>query len=154
MNLADAIKQIFPDADFLNVIKLRDAGNGVYIETWLDPRPQPSIEELAAAYGESQKVKSKEALSEIAANKIALIFGKPAKSMDLIIKEMNLSNRCNELRHLAAAATLTAAEQAELDALNGRWNTVKAIREYEKQRALEADTADLTTFDINFGWPE
>lgn len=111
---------------------------------------EPNTVELLSA----GRANIKQKLSDLAADKIAAIFGKPAKSMNLLIKEVNLSNRCNELRDLLATATLTAEEQAELDILNSYWARVKAIRLYEKQRAIEVETADLATFDVNFGWPE
>lgn len=109
-----------------------------------------------AAYQPDSLVRNKlkQELSDLAANKIAAIFGKPAKSMDLLIKELNLSNRCNELINTAIVRTLTADEQAELDIYNGYWSRVKMIRLYEKQRSFEVDSADLTAFDINAGWPE
>ncbi len=50
MNLAIAIMQLFPTADFWTDIIIRDDGDGAYIAEWNLPEPQPIKAELMAAW--------------------------------------------------------------------------------------------------------
>lgn len=70
-----------------------------------------------------------QAIDDQAAVDIAALFGKPAKSMDLLIKQQNYTARSVALvEKIAAGGALTESEQAELDAIKNLWAAIKTLR--------------------------
>jgi hypothetical protein len=70
-----------------------------------------------------------QAISDQAAVDIAALFGKPAKSMDLIITQQNYTARSVSLvEKMASGITLTVEEQGELNAIKNLWSAIKSIR--------------------------
>jgi hypothetical protein len=49
MSLAVQLLAIYPDLDLFETVQIVDEGSGPYIAVWLDPRPQPTPDELSAA---------------------------------------------------------------------------------------------------------
>lgn len=49
-DLALRLLKIYPDLDLRDTVRVQDDsdGRGPYIAVWNDPRPQPSLEQLAA----------------------------------------------------------------------------------------------------------
>lgn len=95
----------------------------------------------------------KRAINDISDQKIAAIFGKAARSSDLMIAQQNATARCVEL--VSVGANRTVAEQAEFDAINAIWARIKSIRNYSNSLyTLVAQNADPASVDITAGWPE
>lgn len=108
-----------------------DAANSRTVEAVeVVPRPLPDVVELIKA---------------IAGRKILAIAPE--------WKQRNMIARSLELERIErTTGTLTAQEQAQLDAMQTVWTRIKALRAHSD--ALEAAvTADINT-DIRAGWPE
>lgn len=64
MTLALQIKEIYPNIDLENNVKLRDDGDGAYIEEWNYSKKQPTQAELDAvkeqAQQKEQEIKNKQ----------------------------------------------------------------------------------------------
>lgn len=70
-----------------------------------------------------------QAIDNQAAIDIAALFGKPAKSMDLLIVQQNYTARAiNLVEKIANGNTLSETEQLELDTIKLLWNSIKTIR--------------------------
>lgn len=68
-------------------------------------------------------------ISDQAAVDIAALFGKPAKSMDLLITQQNYTARSVGLvEKMASGGVLTESEQADLDTIKKLWAAIKNIR--------------------------
>ena len=66
-------------------------------------------------------------------------------------KQRNILARTVELQELANTRVLTDAEQAEKNAAQSVWDSIKAIRTHSN--TLEAAVDNGQTVDIESGWP-
>ena len=87
----------------------------------------------------------KEQTKGIANNKIIAIASE-WKQRNMIARSLELE------REDRTNGPLSAAEQAELDAMTAIWDRIKAIRAHSDTLEADIDT-DINT-DINAGWPE
>lgn len=77
----------------------------------------------------TDKELQEQAINDQAAIDIAALFGKPAKSMDLLITQQNYTARSVALvEKMASGGTLTESEQAELTVIKSLWGSIKTIR--------------------------
>jgi len=94
-----------------------------------------------------------------AGQRISALFGGKTQ-FDLVYAEINANSRVNELNNkLAKGQALTVDEQAELDAIQLKWDRVKLIRAAENAASAEVlalpETATQTDLDaIQPNWPE
>jgi len=114
--------------------------------------------DAAAGFGAKQADKIAAFRTE-AGRRISELFGGKT-GIDLVYAELNANSRANELTNrLAKGQALTVDEQAELDALQLKWDTVKVIRTAENDASAEvlalpesATQADIDA--IQPSWPE
>lgn len=90
----------------------------------------------------------------ITSTKIANIFGYTEKCLDLTIKQMNLNTQIDYLKDEALHRDLTQSELAIIAIGKSYFERIMAIRLYGKVLLNSLATTDLTTIDINSGWPE
>ncbi|MGQ8948240.1 XkdW family protein [Bacillus altitudinis] len=65
MNKALAIKYLYPNAELGKDYSVRDDGDGQFIDTWLLEEPEPSAEELDAAWQEYLKLDNEQPLTQV-----------------------------------------------------------------------------------------
>ncbi len=105
-------------------------------------------------FNTAKRLQLKDQIDLLTSEKIAAIFGYTEKSIDLVIKQLNINSRADYIKNEAVTRTLTDAEVAELALYSGYFARITALRVYGKTLAASLATADPTTFDINAGWPE
>lgn len=122
---------------------------------WLSQLTKPTDSELLLAESPAKRLELKFKLKIIVDTKIAAIFGKEPRSLDLVFTEVNAAGRASELQEIVInGGTLDINEQIEKSAIQSSFTRLKAIRSYAKQMKLALDSADPDTFDISLGWPE
>ena len=112
----------------------------------------------------AKKQALKKATGDLCADKIALIFGYSANSLELITHQMNLSVGIQQLMWQQTASTipppptppapLTGEQINYIAEGSSKMNRVSALRAYAATLYSAIDTCDPTTFDITAGWPE
>lgn len=65
MNKALAIKYLYPNAELGKDYSVRDDGEGQFIDTWLLEEPEPSAEELDAAWQEYLKLDNEQPMTQV-----------------------------------------------------------------------------------------
>lgn len=65
MHIPSAVIHLFPGADPLADFEVRDDGEGPYIAVWNLPDPQPTLEQLEAAWADYEANKPPDPPSEI-----------------------------------------------------------------------------------------
>ncbi|KLV22762.1 XkdW family protein [Bacillus altitudinis] len=65
MNKALAIKYLYPNAELGKDYSVRDDGDGQFIDTWLLEEPEPSAEELDAAWQEYLKLDNEQPMTQV-----------------------------------------------------------------------------------------
>lgn len=65
MNKALAIKYLYPNAELGKDYSVRDDGEGQFIDTWLLEEPEPSVEELDAAWQEYLKLDNEQPMTQV-----------------------------------------------------------------------------------------
>lgn len=66
-------------------------------------------------------------------------------------KQRNVLARSVELRNIKDGRALASDEQAELDAAQALWDSIKAIRAHSDQLEAEVDAGRVV--DVASGWP-
>lgn len=162
MDLALVLRHVYPDIDLLRFVRLQNDGPGceTYIASWTDPRPQPTPEQIAAAWPEAQRAAILAAIDAHArALRDAAVAGiSPAEMAAWPIKlaqaqagagamiEMEAAARGVPLTDLIAKILAKAAAMAALEAsIAGT-----AGRHQDAVRAA----ADPAAYDWSAGWPE
>lgn len=96
----------------------------------------------------------KEKIDVLTSNKIAAIFGYPQKSLDLVIRQLNLNTQIAFLQNESKSRILTAGEEAIIAKGAEYFLRIVALRMHGAVLSNQVDACDPTTFDINVGWPE
>ncbi|MDC7794989.1 XkdW family protein [Bacillus altitudinis] len=65
MNKALAIQFLYPNAELGKDYSVRDDGEGQFIDTWLLEEPEPSAEELDAAWQEYLKLDNEQPMTQV-----------------------------------------------------------------------------------------
>lgn len=65
MNKALAIKYLYPNAELGEDYSVRDDGEGQFIDKWLLKEPEPSAEELKAAWEEYLKLDIEQPMTQV-----------------------------------------------------------------------------------------
>ncbi|MCA0163233.1 XkdW family protein [Bacillus sp. RAR_M1_44] len=65
MNKALAIKFLYPNAELGKDYSVRDDGEGQFIDTWFLEEPEPSAEELEAAWQEYLKLDNEQPMTQV-----------------------------------------------------------------------------------------
>ncbi|MEK4568781.1 XkdW family protein [Bacillus sp. FSL K6-3458] len=65
MNKALAIKYLYPNAELGKDYSVRDDGEGQFIDTWLLEEPEPSAEELDAAWQKYLKLDNEQPMTQV-----------------------------------------------------------------------------------------
>lgn len=155
MSLTNNLLAIYPDLDLLTDVRVRDDGNGSYIERWDDPRPQPSPSEIEEAVIPSERIILVDSVNLIASDKISSIFSLPSNSNELLIKQLNASARVAELQDIQINGNpLTTEEQVEMDTIRAVWDKIKSIRSKGAELKKLISISDPSFVDIESGWPE
>lgn len=70
-----------------------------------------------------------QAIDDLASVEVASLFGKPAKSIDLLIVQQNVTAIAVSLiEKQVFGGTLTGQERAELNAIKNLWSAIKTVR--------------------------
>lgn len=166
MNLALAIKQLFPAADLLNDFLIRDDcdGNGPYIAVWNLPDPQPTQTELEAAWLEVRKKEKIEELNK--ACEVAIEAGftssitshtyrynKDEDQINLLDAEAELKNDTSiaggNWKTLDVGPVYHTRDQLLAVVKEGRWHKKRMVDKYwAKKTAVQKATTEAHINEI------
>lgn len=135
-----------------NAIGYADNGDGTYRVDFVESSRPVTVDEIVAA----KRLKLAQDIDDLVAEKIAIIFDKPIRSVELATKELNLHVKYTKLGKLLAIAAPedVAAIETEMTLLESYWDRVSALQAYGKAKLTELASTDPDNFNINAGWPE
>lgn len=124
--LAEALKFLRPDIDFLQGCVLQDDGAGPYIKAWRRPEPQPTQAEIEAAALPVSKAERITAINTECRARLLARFGDPAEQV----------SRAIGVYGLAEKAALETGIAATIDASNTASDAVTAATTVEDVEAV------------------
>lgn len=161
MGLATDLLTIYPDLDLLNDVRLRDDGAGVYIDTWNDPRPQPTAQEIIDVQYTTERRALYYQVDELADEKSGIVNEGNQQYDGASRKLHNKVDACMQLiifqDKVMKGGTLTGAETTRYNNLYNKMVRVITLRANNAQKRTDIDNtldANLATFDVNTGWSE
>jgi len=114
MTLSTLLLYIYPDLDLIYGAEVHLINGTYQIVSWHDPRPQPTQAELDAVIIPAKRQKLEQDIDDLAATKIAGLFGKPPHSIELSVKQQNAQARVTELMELESVGSKRLAVLQEI----------------------------------------